>query len=390
MDQNSNASPSTDKKTWTKRAVVAASIIAVAIIVVIILVLANQPKSQTEEASRTPAGPEEFTMTTEDRVVTYAGSPVYDACGLISFDTVRKTVNNYQTLLDMNGTDKKPSEPLTIEHNYIDRTISVPLGKDGQPHPTGATVGQEGVSSSSFVSDADANCWYGQGNDLSLGIGKTFAKVYVTQKPTPFSADFTAYLGTLQKVGSEGGIDVYVEPKTDTSGFFTSIITNVERGTAVIFKAASRELGEKGTVEISQTLSSAPKGPMNLTYPLGWSSMPNPCTLLTGEDFRRITERPASALAEDRLTLNEIGGRIMTRSCERLEVERLDNTPIAKTEVTVRVGNTEEATKKYVEDLKSGNLNEVKTEIVPLKQKVDGADDAYISIAMSSKGEAVG
>ena len=389
MDQDSSNIP--NNKKWIKRAALAGVILVGAIITLIIVTVANKPQDQAEQKQEAPKGSKEFVMTTGEKAVNYAGSPVYDACGLISFDTIRKTVNNYQAILDMNGTDKKPGSPLTIEHNYIDRDIPAPLGKDGQPRPTAKVIGESGeTDASSFVSASDSNCWYGQGNDLSIGIGKTFAKVYVTQKPTPLSADFTAYLATLQKAASQGGLDGYVEPRADSSGFFTSIITNVSQGVAVVLKASTKALGEKGSIEIIETLSKAPKGPMNLTYPLEWVSMPNPCTLLTASDFQRITDRSASALAEDQLTLNEIGGRIMTRTCERLEVERLDNTPIAKTEVTVRVGKTEEATKKYVEDLKAGKVGGAKPEITHLKQKIEGADDLYVSAAKSNDGKTTG
>jgi hypothetical protein len=319
-----------------------------------------------------------FTMTTDGSAVTYAGNPVYDACGLIAFDTVRANVGNYQTLLDMNDTDQKPSEALTIEHRYFDRNMSTPLGKDGVARPTSAQVGSAAVDSTSFISTFDSNCWYGQGNDLSLGIGKTFAKVYVTQKPTPLSSDFLVYAPTLTKAASTGDITAYVEPQKDSGGFFTSILVDEKKGIAVFIKTANLEFAKKATLEVGDRLTEAPKAPMNLTYPLGWSKMPNPCTLLTANDFEQITGKPASALAEDTMGLNEIGGRIIQRSCERLEVERLDGTPIAETNVTIRMGKDEAAAKEYVDHLK--NNQEDAFDIQSLKQRIAIADDAYVKV----------
>jgi hypothetical protein len=338
-------------------------------------------EKETAKDSQTATGPKEFRMVADNAPVKYAGYPVYDACGLISFDTVRKTINNYQTLLDMNGTDQKPKDPLTIEHKYIDRDITSPLGKDGQPRPTGTTIGAEGLSASSFISEADTNCWYGQGESPSIGQGNTFAKLYVTQRPTPLSSDLTTYLGSLQKAASQAGIDAYVEPKADSGGFITSIVTKTADGVAVFIKSSTKDFGQKATLDVMEALSQGPKGPMNLEYPRGWSKMPNPCKLLSADDFQRLTERPASALAEDTLGLNEIGGRLMSRSCERLEVERLDGSPIAKTYVTVRMGMTESDTKNYVKGIKEGELGKFK--IHPLKQKIQLADDAYIKAVMS-------
>ena len=337
-----------------------------------------RPVEQPTQTTPNEDGPKNFSMTTDGPAATYAGNTVYDACGLISFDTVRSTVNNYQTLLDMNGTDQKPSEPLTIEHRYIDRDISTVLGKDGAPRPTATQVGGSGTDSTAFINDNDSNCWYGQGNDLSLGIGKTFAKVYVTQKPTPLSGDLLNYLRTLNKVGEEGDIAGYVEPKTDAGGFFTGIITNEKKGIVIFVKAATQDLASKATTEASDKLAAEPKGHMNLTYPQGWSKTPEPCALLTANDFQQATGKSARAIAEDTMGLNEIGGRLMQRSCERLEVDRLDGSPIAKSNITIRMGWDEEAAKIYVDTLK--NNQEDTFTIEPLKQRIALADDAYIKI----------
>ncbi len=356
------------------------SIVAAAILLIgggalAFILLRPQPKPAAPAVSQS----KDFVMTTDGDPIVYGGNTVYDACGLIAFDTIRSNVNNYQTLLDMNDTDQKPSDPLTIEHRYFDRNIASPLGKDEQPRPTAKKIGSDATTdASSFISTADSNCWYGQGSDLSLGIGKTFAKVSVTQKPTPLSSDLLTYLGTLNKAGAEGDIIAYVEPKTDTGGFYTGIVTNKKSGVVVFVKTATKELATKATVEVSDKLAAQPKAPMNLTYPLGWSKMPNPCTLLSADEFTQATGKPASALAEDVMKLNEIGGKMMQRSCERLEVERLDGTPIAKSNVTVRMGKDENAAKDYVDFLKKNQ--EDAFDIQPLKQKIAIADDAYVKI----------
>jgi hypothetical protein len=396
QDQNMNtlstpagASPSSglptgpSKKRWLKPAIIIGTVVALAIIGAIILLVKNRSSDEPakQNGSTTITGSKNFKMTTGDKAATYAGNPVYDPCGLVSFDTIRSTVKGYQTILDMNGTDKKPSDTLSIEHNYIDRDIAQPLGKDGVSRPTGTTIGGDpnaGRDASAFVSNFDASCWYGQGSDLSIGSGKIFAKVHVTQKPTPLSTDFTAYLAGLAKTASEGDIDIYVEPKTDGGNFFTGIVTNTSKGVAVIVKGSTRDLTSKMTIDVGNALAVAAKGPMNLTYPLAWVSMPNPCTLLTADDFRRATGKPASAVTNDIMLLNEVGGRLMQRACERLEVERLDNTPIAESNITIRLGATEQAAKDYVSTLK-GNKNDA-FEIQPLKQKIGLADDAYIKV----------
>src|SRR6266496_6576893 len=202
--------------------IAAAAVIVLLVGAVLFAVFRSQPQAGEQQKQATSVdGPRNFVVTTDGTPIKYAGNTVYDACGLISFDTIRSTVKDYQTILDMNGTGKKPSEPLTIEHRYIDRDISAPLGNDSQPRPTGTKIGGENaVDASSFLSQSDSNCWYGQGKDPSLGAGKTFAKVYVTQRPTPLSNDLLAYLGSLTKAGSAGDIVAYVEPKTDAAGFF--------------------------------------------------------------------------------------------------------------------------------------------------------------------------
>jgi hypothetical protein len=106
--------------------------------------------------------------------------------------------------------------------------------------------------------------------------------------------------------------------------------------------------------------------------------MPEPCLLLTADDFQQVTGKPARALAEDTMGLSEIGGRLMQRSCERLEVDRLDGSPIAKSNITIRMGWDEEAAKAYVDTLK--NNQEDAFDIEPLKQKIALADDAYIKV----------
>lgn len=360
------------------------AIVAGAVLVIggMLAFLLLRDKSADQQASHTttPAsGPKSFVMTTESRAIKYAGNTVYDACNLISFDTIRSTVNNYQKLLDMNGTAEKPSEPLTIEHRYVDRDIASPLGKDGKPRPTSTKIGKDkAIDANSFISESDSNCWYGQGKGLSIGTGKIFAKVYVTQKPTPLSGDLLRYLATLKPAASADGMTAYVESKTDGGGFFTSIIINKQNGAVAFVKTASRELARKATIEVSEKLVHTPAAPMNMAYPLGWTRMPNPCALFTADDFRQTTSRPASVLAEDILGMNEIGGRMMQRSCERLELERLDGSPISKSNIVVRMGKDESAAKTYVDFVKDNP--QASFDIQSIKQKVAFADDAYLMV----------
>src|SRR5688572_1074778 len=165
-------------------------IITLAVVVVLLAVigivaavlLGGKKEAQKQEAEK-PAVSKEFKITNAAQPLTYAGHKVFDACSLISYETIRKTVEGYQPLLDTIGTNEYPSDPLAIVHSYIDRDIPTPLGKDGQPHQTSKAIGGGGgkLSASNFVGGSDSTCLYGQGEDLELGRGQTFAKVYVNQ-----------------------------------------------------------------------------------------------------------------------------------------------------------------------------------------------------------------
>lgn len=377
MEQEPSPVSLARKKKWLIPLVATIALVIIGGIIALVLTL-NRSKQENAPPAQSNTNQQGFRAEAGGTPMKYAGNAVYDACNLLPFDTVRQKVNNYQTILDMVGTDEKPSDPLMIEHRYFDRDIAAPLGKDAQPRSTGTTVGQAGVTASSFISESDSNCWYGQGKEPSLGLGKTFAKVYVTQKPTPLSADLLAYFGTLQKAGSQDGINAYIEPQKDSGGFLTSIVHNTSTSVVAILKTSTQELAQDGTLSIMQTLSEAPRGPMNIIYAKAWSSMPNPCRLFSASDFEKFIGKPASALAEDTMNLSEIGGRLMRRDCKRLELERLDGSPIAKTTVVIRLADSESSAKKYVEDIKKNEADQFT--IQPLKQRINLADDAYIKI----------
>ena len=68
----------------------------------------------------------------------------------------------------------------------------------------------------------------------------------------------------------------------------------------------------------------------------------------------------------------------MQRSCERLEVERLNAGEISKSEVIVRIAKNAEEAEKYVNGLKSAEDDAI--EVHPLSQTIEGASETYVRI----------
>lgn len=361
--------------------VLIASVVLLAIIGVLVVVLMNSGKKQ--EASQTvekPVVDKEFKIANAAQPMMYAGHKVYDACSLISYETMRKTVEGFQPLIDTAGTNEYPTDPLVIVHDYIDRDIDGLLGKDGQPHQTSKAIGGGGdkLSASNFIGASDSSCLYGQGEGLEIGRGQTFAKVYVNQLPTPISGEFLAYINSLNKTVSQAGIDAYVEPERDASGFATVIFVPTDKKTVVVLKMGPEKLASPMSEDMVKALAKGPVGPMTITYPKPWDGLKDPCSLLTATDFQQFTGKPASTLTEDIVTLTQLDGKIMRRSCDRLEVERLDRSEISESTVTVRMAQNDSDAKGYVSRLKKDDTDRV--DIVDVKQPLEGVDEAYLRI----------
>jgi hypothetical protein len=376
MDQtpSPNTMPSSKKK-WIIILIV--GVLVLAALVAAVMLLLNKPQKTIDAPKHD--GPKEFTVQPSDKVMSYAGNNTYDACNLVSFDTVRANIANYQTLLDSTKTNQRPTQPLVIEHHFIDRNISAVLGKDGQERAKGTVIGSTGNDGiSPFVSTFDSNCWYGQGEGISQGRGATFVKTYVMQKPTPISGELLSYLNSLTPRQVEKGVNLYLEDKRDSANFVTIIAVNEAKNAVAVFKTGSPKIADSAVADLIKTLSEPPKGVMTATYPEPWTKMPNPCELLTAADFERHTGKPASALAGDAIFLTDVGDGQMKRTCQRLEVERLNGGEISESDVTVRMAKSVDAAKNYVAGLKADQQDIV--DIQPLSQPIEGTDDSYVRI----------
>lgn len=386
MDQNSFNSPEQPQqppKTSRRKYIIIAIIstvilIGMAIILAILLKINSTPQNAQKDPSVNQAASKEFKIQNEGTPVSYAGNKVYDACQFVSYDTVRKTVENYQAQLDTIGTGQRPVDPLVIEHRYIDRDIANPLGKDGQARQKSITINGDGkVNADDFISAADSNCWYGQGDDIALGgSGKTFAKVYVSQPPTPISQELQSYIASLTKTATEGGIDMYVLPGLDSAKFATVVYVNQSKNVVVLLKTGTQALIEPMTADILAALRAGPQGPVKVEYPAPWDGLKNPCGLLSAEEFEKFTGKAASALAEDSVTLTTLDGGLMQRSCARLEVERTNGTEISESEVTVRMARDAKKAEDYTKHVKNDDTDSVKIE--PIKQTIQGTDEVYV------------
>jgi len=379
MSPDLQQTPTNKKKKWLLPVAVGVAVVVIAVIIAVALNVfmpkQGQKPTDSGQIDRT------FKIGAEPQAITYANNPVYDACNLMSLETVKKNIPNYQSILDTIGTDKRPDEPLVIAHRYVDRDIAQPLGKDGEARSKGTVLGQGEASAATFISSADSNCLYGQSKDISLGYGKTFAKVFITQRPTPIAQELIAHLATQTKTASEGGFDVYVEPSRDSSGFLTATIFNSSKGIVVISKTSTVELASAALTEIVNTLSQPAKGPMTVTYPAPWTPLVNPCSLLTADDFQHFTGKPTGALAEETVKLTEVGGGQMERLCQRLEIERLNGGDISESAVAIRQSKDVQAAQKYSDNLKNNDKDNITVQ--PLKQKIALADDAYVKTVTS-------
>lgn len=369
--QLSTTPPVSSRKKW----MIIGGTVALVLILVAVGVWMLTPKTKEQPAQ--PDGQtvaRAFTFGAADKPVMYAGQSVYDACNLISFDTVKAGVKDFEKTLSVGMADGQAESPLVIAHNYFDRDMPSPLGRDGSARPKGMLSSGAQLQASNFISSFDSSCWYGRGQAITVGSGTAFVKLYVTQPPTPLSPEFLAYLDSLSKVGSENGVDAYVEPTADGGGFATMIFAHRAKNIIVVLKTGSVELTEPAVNEVIAALQASPKGAMSVEYPKPWQVLPNACLLLTADDFERFTGKPASALAEEEVRLTEDAQGQMERHCQRLETERAGE--ISETSVIARSALSVEDATTYLENLK-GNERDSST-MQPLSQIPGGIDEAYI------------
>jgi hypothetical protein len=336
------------------------------------------PKNTKESETTKPAAdlPKEFKIASTGSAKTYAGNKVYDACSFISFDTIRSVVGGYQNILNLAGGTTRAEDPLVIEHRYVDRDIPTVLGKDGQPRSKSLNVGGGKEDIGNYLSTDDSNCWYGQGEDIATGgKGITFAKVFVSQLPTPLSPEFKAFVGKLPKQASADGVDIYLEQGLDAGGFAGIVFVNQSKNLAVLLKVGQQALVEPMMKDVAKVLTDGPAGPVEINYPAPWHGLKNPCTLLTADDFEQFTGKKAQALAQERATLTELDDTFMERQCYRVEADN-SALPIQTTTVVHRFARVENNAKLYVENLRNDKDPLIKVEAV--SQPIEGVDEAYV------------
>ncbi|HYG83871.1 MAG TPA: hypothetical protein VD907_03265 [Verrucomicrobiae bacterium] len=378
---NQNPTPAPTPPASDKRKAKLLIAIAIAILVIaagVIIYLLLQPKNdtsnnQTGNKNDTNNGPTVLTFGTEAQPITYAGNKVIDACNLLAVSTLKKHVEKYDESIKNLGTKNFLKAPLVVDHGYFDRSLAQPRGGDGEPRSTGVIVGGDSIETShqasSFTSNFDNNCKYGQGD----GFDTVFAEVYVTQKPTPLSSDLIKYLDKLKADGrlvkEVSGLQVYVEPPRDAN--FTFIIRKSD--TVVTFTSPFEKLAQAAAEEISTKLLSPVTGPLTVTFPAMYNKMANPCRLITAEDFEHLTKLEVSAQAEERIYLTEIERDTAQRECTRVETMRRGTTEISSIDVTLSQSRNEEAAKKRLEALK----NTENVTLTPVSEAGYG-DESYI------------
>lgn len=390
---------------WGKRriTIILLAVVGVAVVAgLLLLVTGDEPKKDTDNSKGQTSAREKLSVVNAQKPATYAGHQVHDACNLLTLETVKKNIEGYEEVVDALGTDKKVTNPLFISHQYIDRDIPAPLGTDGQPRRAGITLSEQGVVAndlSSFISVFDSHCQYEQGEGFNH---KVFAKVYVTQKPTPASSELHSYLESLpSKGGSKNpageGVIGYAQPGVGSDGFYSFAFVHEPTQNVALIKIATRSLIEPALVEIGIALASSPKGAMDLRYPAPYHKMLNPCLLFTAEDFARFSGKPASALAGDTSNLMDIDQKRVQRSCERLEITRLKEGEISQSKVTLHMARSAAGAKQYLESYSKNEdytVHQVRQKIrlgdrviVVEKRRSTNAADKYQFLVQS--GEAV-
>jgi hypothetical protein len=307
--------------------------------------MTNQPKIEGQVAS---TGPKVFTVSYAKDAPTYAGSKVYDACSLFTFQAMASKIGGLPELNDANLL----TEPLSIEHGYIDRSISAVLGSDGQPRSITKTITSEGAKATSldnFASIANSYCVYGQ----NLPSSTTFARLYVTQPPTPLTPEFLPFLANLPKK-QVNGVDVYSIDTPNEQGFKFAAMVRPDKKVAVILKSGDSEVISLGIDEITKKMTADPTGSPKYQYPGMYGKLIDSCSLFSATDFEKFMGKKASATVTESLLVTkglELG---VDRNCRRHQVDsqREPAYESDSVDITIRQGKSDTAAKSWLESKK--------------------------------------
>lgn len=290
-------------------------------------------------------GPKVFTVSYAKEAPSYAGNKMHDACSLLSFEGAMSKVKGIPELNDV----KTLQKPLSIEHNYVDRNIPEVLGKDGQPRKITQTVSSEGskpTSMDNFASIANSYCVYGQ----NLPSSVTFARLYVTQPPTPLTPEFLPFLANLPKK-QVNGVDVYTIETPNENGFMYAAMVRADKKVAVILKTGNTDIMSTGVDEITKKMTSTPIGYAKYQYPGMYGKLIDSCSLFTSADFERFTGKKAASTVTESLLVTKGHDLGVERKCDRLQVDsQLE--PVYEADsasITLRQGKSETAAKTWLE-----------------------------------------
>ena len=336
----------------------------VIVIIAIVIVLAGgagawwfftqKPASKSESGNNpAPSGTNRITFGQDQKVMSYAGNKVYDACNLIPQSFFEEKIEKYGDVAKRLGSDDQVDKPIMMDHGYIDRDVPNVLGKDGTPREPSMSVSEKGtdatIRAESFVNLGDSYCIYGQGKTF----GTEFAKVYVMQPPVPIPAKFTNYLNEMKQkgrmVGEVQGVQAYVEEVKPGDSEYVTILK--KGNVIVVITSPLREILDASDIALAN-LAKDPTGPLTAAYPQPYGALINPCSLLSASDFERLLGKPDSAVTGETLVLNEISKNVAQRECHRIEVERTGKSEITSTDIILMEARTEDDAKKALKDLK--------------------------------------
>ncbi len=296
-------------------------------------------------------GPKVFTVSYAKDAPSYAGNKMHDACSLLNFNGAMSKVKGIPELNDV----KTLQKPLSIEHSYIDRNITQVLGEDGQPRTVTDTISSDGPKARSmdnFTSIANSYCVYGQNLPSSI----TFARVYVTQPPTPLTPEFLPFLANLPKK-QVNGVDVYTVDTPNENGFIYAAMVRADKKMAVILKTGNTDIMSAGVDEITKKMTSPPLGYAKYQYPGMYGQLIDSCSLFTAADFESFMGKKAASTATESMLVTKGYDLGVERSCRRSQINsRLE--PVYESdssEITIRQGKSETAAKAWL-DGKKGSI----------------------------------
>ncbi len=306
--------------------------------------------SQTKQPNGQIAstGPKVFTVSYAKEAPSYAGNKMHDACSLLSFEGAMSKVKGIPELNDV----KTLQKPLSIEHNYTDHNIPGILGTDGQPRKITQTISSEGskpTSMDNFASIANSYCVYGQ----NLPSSVTFARVYVTQPPTPLTPEFLPFLANLPKK-QVNGVDVYTVDTPNENGFMYAAMIRADKKVAVILKTGNTDIMDSGVNEITKKMTATPIGYAKYEYPGMYGKLVDSCSLFSAADFERFMGKKAASTVTESLIVTKGYDLGVDRNCRRSQVDsQLEPVYESDTaDITIRQGKSELAAKSWLESKK--------------------------------------